>query len=109
MIGILKHRLAIEYIDYVYLEHPVPTTYTDYKTRIIEKDNLIRRRNAITSGHRTLLGGAPQRTSGPHKTGTGITYGGRGQPMDIGRQKTDRRIWNDKHLIVHRTNPLVVD
>ena len=96
MIGILEHRLPIEYIDYVYLERPVPTTYANYKLRIIEKDNLIRRRNAITSGHRTLLGGTPQRTGGTQKTGTGITYGGQGQPMDIGRQKTNRRIWNDK-------------
>jgi hypothetical protein len=37
MIGILKHQLPIEYIDYVYLERPVPTTYANYKTRIIKK------------------------------------------------------------------------
>ena len=84
MIGILEHQLPIKYIDYIYLERPVPTTYARYKEKIIEKNNLIRRCNAITTGHRILLGGAPQHTSGAQRTGTGITYGGQGQPMDIG-------------------------
>jgi|SRR5882762_687314 len=96
MIGILEHRLLIEYINYVYLKQPVATTYANYKICIIENDYLLCCCNTITSGHCILLSGTPQCTSGAQRTGTGITYGGQGQPMDIGRQKTNPRIWNNK-------------
>jgi hypothetical protein len=95
MIGFLEPRIPAYYVDYVYQIRPIPTTYVNYKERVLEKDNLVRRRQAVSTGHRVHLG-VPPRSGGTQKTGSGVTYGGYGQPMDIGRQKTNRKIWTDK-------------
>jgi hypothetical protein len=95
MIGFLEPKIPAYFIDYIYQIRPIPTTYDGYKTRIIEKDNLICRRQAVNTGHRVHIS-VPPRTSGTQRTGSGVTYGGQGQPMDIGRQKMNRKIWNNK-------------
>jgi hypothetical protein len=95
MIGFLEPKIPAYYIDYIYQIWSIPTTYTDYKTCILEKDNLICRRQAVNTGHWVHLS-VPPRSGGTQRTGSEVTYGGYRQPMDIGWQKMNRKIWTNK-------------
>jgi len=108
-IRILEKSVSNNILETIYSsDSPIPTTYDAYKDKILQLGRMRERyrqfRN-ITSPPSTTH--TPQQSKPPahqfhthihppadKKTGTGITYGGAGQPMDIGKTRQQLRCFN---------------
>jgi hypothetical protein len=89
---LLQDNVKASIINAIHAQHPLPTTYTEWKTQIIMLDSQVRRR----AEQKMFVFGSfqkptPRRPDAPlatqTKTGTGVVYGGQGQKMDLNMAK----------------------
>jgi len=102
-IELLEAKVPSSLIEQVYKDEP-PTVYDQYKASVIRYDNLRRRFEAVKQVTRAVYHHThPSTATQSHtshqakpaaqaqipatKSNTGVTYGGRGQPMEIDRNK----------------------
>ena len=94
-------------IDSIYNTGTVPEDYEGWKTRVVDLDNLLRRRNEAkktwgfgswfnqqqkpqATKPQTSQPAVPANSAADRKDGTGMTYGGTGRPMEL--DKAQRKI-----------------
>ena len=95
LIKLIKDAIHNSIIDSIYNTGTLPDTYANWKVRITNIDNLQRQRavekksHAPTVVHKTIVvdKAATAANIPMQKTGTGITYGGAGQKMDINKAR----------------------
>jgi hypothetical protein len=106
LVDIIEKKIPLDTITVIYTRE-VPTTYENYRDRVIELDTLWRRRQVLKGGNRSKgkskpfkkkQASVPPPTYNPNRrTGSGTTYGGQAKPMDIGsQQKTTATSSTDK-------------
>ena len=95
LIKLIKDAINNSIIDSIYNVGTLPDTYATWKVRITNIDNLQRQRavekksHAPTVVHKTIVIDKTAATANipMQKTGTGITYSGAGQKMDIDKAR----------------------
>jgi Zinc knuckle/Retrotransposon gag protein len=111
-IRILEKSVNNNILETIYTsDSPIPTTYNAYKDKILQLGRLRERyrqfKGITTPSSSSSTTHTPQQPKPPahqfhthihppadKKTGTGITYGGAGQPMDIGKTRQKLRCFN---------------
>jgi Arginine methyltransferase-interacting protein, contains RING Zn-finger len=111
-IRILEKSVGSNILETIYSsDNPIPTTYDAYKEKILqlgrmrERYRQFRNITSPTSSSSTTHAPKPPAQPAPQfhthihpsadkKTGTGITYGGAGQPMEIGKTRQQIRCFN---------------
>jgi hypothetical protein len=107
-IRLLEKGLNSDILETIYTsDNPIPSTYDQYKKKAIQ---LGRMRERFRQSHRAVVASLPSASTPAKpvhqfhthihppvtekKTATGITYGGKGQPMDIGETRQPLRCFN---------------
>jgi hypothetical protein len=108
-IRILEKSVGSNILETIYSsDNPIPTTYDAYKDKILQLGRMRERyrqfRNITSSTSSSTTTHAPKPAAAQFhthihppadkKTGTGITYGGAGQPMEIGKTRQQIRCFN---------------
>jgi hypothetical protein len=96
LIRLVREAVTTSIIDGIYQQPTLPADYDAWKTRIITMDNLARQRREQKKAHGPTVfhkvTTTAKKPDTPHtKTGTGVTYGGSGQRMDIDKAKAEGR------------------
>lgn len=111
LIRLLERNIRPEVIDVIYTVSPLPTTYQNYKSKIVNIGRLQERRQeqkaqvhrpfwahntapaptVTTSPKAQTSAHAPPQPSHDRRDHTGVTYGGRGRPMEIDALKKEHR------------------
>ena len=105
LIRLLERNVKADLIDSIYSTGDVPTTFNNYKSRVLKLGRLWeQRQEQKNQEHRrhapSLLSTAkpspthpvmPPSHSADRRTPTGVVFGGRGKPMDIDALRRDNR------------------
>jgi hypothetical protein len=96
LIGLLERNLNYALIDHIYNINPLPTTYAAYKAAALTLDALHRRKEQIRQYRQNPHAShphhhAPLSHNIDRRDASGVTFGGRGKPMDIDAQRYGRR------------------
>ena len=95
LIKLIKSAIHANIIDSIYNGGSLPTTYAAWKARVTDIDNLQCQRAAEKKSHTptvihktVVVDKAATTTNAPtQRTGTGTTYGGAGQRLDINKAR----------------------
>jgi hypothetical protein len=96
LIKLARDAVHTHIIDSIYQSDTLPTDFAAWQTKIINIDNLARQRKEQKKMHAPQTFHRPttivKKPDTPHvKTGTGITFGGSGQRMDVDKAKAEGR------------------
>jgi hypothetical protein len=100
LLPLLENALHPALIKQVYYCDPFPNTYDDFWKKILTQDALQQRWALVEQGIKSNASSYRARPEdSPYlakKDGTGVTFGGAGEPMDTSAMSTSRNRWSKK-------------